>query len=128
MAVWLTDAWFEAVVARGGQCPPAPGVSARVQVALIGGPDGDVDVQFVVDDGRVVAGGLGRVADPDVTGTVPFADAEALVRGDLDLPTAFMQGRVKLAGDMKVALEVLVWSSTDAARALITDVAAASEF
>ena len=68
------------------------------------------DPQYAValDDGKLqlepVAG------DASVVITASEADAEALRQGDLDLAVAFMQGRVKAAGDMKTFLELLTRS------------------
>jgi hypothetical protein len=65
------------------------------------------DAQYVIsrgDDGLVVAPLQGDAA---VVFTATPADADALAAGKLDLAVAFMQGRVKAAGDGKALLELL---------------------
>ena len=65
----------------------------------------DPQYAAVVDEGNLrlepVAG------EAPIVITASEADAEALRRGDLDLAVAFMQGRVKAAGDMKAFLDLL---------------------
>ena len=65
------------------------------------------DAQYVItrgDDGLVVAPLAG---DAPVVFTATPTDADALAEGKLDLAVAFMQGRVKAAGDGKALLELL---------------------
>jgi hypothetical protein len=65
------------------------------------------DAQYVITcgaDGLVVAPLEG---DAPVVFTATPADADALAAGELDLAVAFMQGRVKAAGDGKALLELL---------------------
>lgn len=59
------------------------------------------DPQWVisVDDSGLTVTPL--EGDPPVVFTATPADAEAVQSGSLDLSVAFMQGRVKAAGDMK---------------------------
>ncbi len=42
----------------------------------------------------------------DTTISVDWADWEALQRGQLDPMTAFMQGKLKIAGDMSTAMQL----------------------
>lgn len=65
------------------------------------------DAQYVItrgSDGLVVAPPEG---DAPVIFTATPADADALAAGELDLAVAFMQGRVKAAGDGRALLELL---------------------
>jgi hypothetical protein len=45
--------------------------------------------------------------DAPLVFTATPADAEALANGELDLAVAFMQGRVKAAGDNRALLDLL---------------------
>ena len=61
-----------------------------------------------LDDGVVAEAGSGSSSGkPDVTLTVPFAEAVAMAAGELDPSVAFMQGRMKTAGDPGLVLDVL---------------------
>jgi len=44
--------------------------------------------------------------DADCTVSCSLATLEALVAGDLDPTAAFMQGKIKIAGDMSVAMRL----------------------
>jgi hypothetical protein len=65
------------------------------------------DALYVItlDGDRLVVEPL--VGDAPVAFTATPADAEALAEGTLDLAVAFMQGRVKAAGDNRALLELL---------------------
>ena len=50
---------------------------------------------------------MGRFPDPDCTFTLPYAEAVRIHRGELDPSVAFMQGKLKVAGDMAKVMELL---------------------
>jgi putative sterol carrier protein len=65
------------------------------------------DAQYVITrrDGGIDVAPL--EGDASLVFTATPADAEALAEGKLDLAVAFMQGRVKAAGDNRALLELL---------------------
>lgn len=128
MARWLTEEWFELVRDLLRRQPVGSGLSARLQLSLSGGAEGDVDCHVVFDDGAVVDLSSGRIADPDVTVAASVDDAARILRGELDPATAYMQGRLKAAGDMATVLALLASMSSEAHRTLRSDVATATEF
>jgi len=67
------------------------------------------DPQFVItfDGGKLRVTPLQPGDDASLVFTAKAADAEALQNGDLNLNVAFMQGRVKAAGDMTKLMELL---------------------
>ena len=76
-----------------------------LQQVIPDGPDGrEVAYALVVSDGRVRVV-RGRVADPDLTFTQDRATAEAIHRGDLSAQAAFMQGRLRLGGDLRAVID-----------------------
>lgn len=99
-----------------GQAWPTS-LTCTVVVEVTGGADADVAVHGRVADGSLVASGLGPTDAPDLTLTVSDADARALLTGALEPAVAFMQGRLKVAGDMGALLDLLATSGTDEARA-----------
>ncbi|GEM_PF-66743 len=138
MAELFSQAWLDEVrrLAAGG---PRPDVSARVRWVVRGGPGeapsrgrgagaGGAETRFymILDHGRPVEMMLGDLDDADVTFTVPYDDAAAVVRGELDLSVAFMQGRMKVEGDMGVLLTLLPAAETAEGSALLERIAAAT--
>jgi len=103
VAEFLTDDWMAALVGTGG----APGATGTVQVVVTGAPDGDGKWYARLDDGVVAEAALGTRSGAELTLTVSYADATAIVAGDLDPSVAFMQGRMKTAGDPGLVLDVL---------------------
>jgi len=60
-----------------------------------------------------VGSGAGTVPSPDVTLTLTDTDARAVLSGELGLSVAFMQGRMKVAGDMAPLVDLLALAATD---------------
>ena len=100
MATFLSQEWHDAERAASAKQPAVPGASARVQWIVTGGPDGEVRFTQVVEDGRVVEQQLGDDASADYTLTAPIALFTAIHEGEVDETVAFMQGKLKFAGNM----------------------------
>ena len=128
MTKWLTAEWFDETRAMAADQPEGPGLRARIQYEITGGPDGDVAYYWVLEDSALVDSALGRLDDPDVTVTFTWADALAVHRGDLDPTVAFMQGRMKVAGSMAVMLALLPVTNTPGYRDLQRRIAAVTDF
>ncbi len=123
----LSAEWFDRARQVGADGPGLDEVSGRVQCEITGGPDGDVSCYWVLEDGRVTSGSGGRLADAEVTLTLSWGDAVAVLRGDLDPNVAFMQGRMKVSGSMGVMIELLSLANTPEGRALREGIAAVGE-
>jgi putative sterol carrier protein len=104
---WLSAEWFDQARAMAVDQLSYPGLSARIQYEVTGGPDGDVSYYCILEDGRLQSSAGGRVESPDVTITAPWADSVAMEQGDLDPNVAFMQGRMKVSGSMGVMMALL---------------------
>ena len=128
MTKWLTAEWFDETRAMAADQPVDPGLSARIQCQISGGPDGEVTCHEVFDDGHLVSRGLGAVKGPDVTLSVAWADAMAMQRGDLDPNVAFMRGALKVAGSMGVMLSLLPLAHTPEYRDVRQRIADITEF
>jgi putative sterol carrier protein len=122
---WLSAEWFDQTRAMAADQPEHLGLSARIQYEMTGGPDGEVSYYWILEDGRLEASAAGTIDAPDVTLTLPWDDAVAMQRGELDPNVAFMQGRMKVAGSMGVMMALLPVTNTPEYQELrrrITDV------
>jgi putative sterol carrier protein len=101
---FLTDAWLDELetAARAAELPAMPRLV--LQQVVTDGPDGEVAYALVVEDGRVELR-RGRVEQADLVFTQDRATAEAIHRGDLSAQAAFMQGRLRLGGDLRSVID-----------------------
>jgi hypothetical protein len=104
VAEFLTDEWFAEVeaAARAADVDVAPRLV--LQQVVPDGPAGEVAYAVVVDAGKVEVQ-RGRVEAPDLVFTQDRATAEAIHRGDLSAQAAFMQGRLRLGGDLRAVID-----------------------
>jgi putative sterol carrier protein len=128
VARFLSPDWLGEVSALGGQDAAFGDVSARVELVVSGGPDGDVKCVLVLDGGRIAETRPGAATDAELTMTLDYATAAEIQQGTLDPSVAFMQGRSKAAGDTGVLLQLLPVARTDAYRALRDKLNANTEF
>jgi putative sterol carrier protein len=77
--------------------------NALLQFNITG--DGGGSWTATIKDGKI---GIeqGTSSSPDMTVTTSADDMLALVSGDLNAVSAFMQGRVKIDGDMSLAMKL----------------------
>ena len=76
-----------------------------LQQVVTDGPDGhEVAYALVVRGGRVHVE-RGRADDPDLVFTQDRDTAEAIHRGELSAQAAFMQGRLRLGGDLRAVVD-----------------------
>jgi hypothetical protein len=99
----LADGWLDGWKGRGRP----PGRSGSVHVLVTGLPDGDASWHARLEDGVVVDVAPGDAPGADVTLTLPAPLAAAVASGSLAPSAAFMQGRMKTAGDPGLVLDVL---------------------
>jgi predicted lipid carrier protein YhbT len=128
VSTWLTDEWFDQTRALAADQPERPGLSARMQFVVTGGPDGDVRYYWVLEDGHLRQSGLGEVDHPDVTLTTVRPDAVAMAKGELDPNVAFMQGKMKVAGSMGIMMRLLPVTNTPEYQDLRRQITAVTEF
>ena len=115
---WLSDAWVATGAAEAAELTGPPSLSGSVLVEVTDGPDGDVTLHADFAEGRLVGSGAGAPASADLTLTLTDSDARAVLSGALDPSVAFMQGRMKVSGDMGPLLDLLALAGTEQARAL----------
>ncbi|MDA8298115.1 MAG: SCP2 sterol-binding domain-containing protein [Actinomycetota bacterium] len=117
MAKWLTQEWLDESLALATDQPEIPGATAAIQYVVTDGPDGDISYYWVVEDGHLRENRLGVLDSAEVTLTETYDDALAMQRGELDMNAAFLQGRVKVDGDVAKLMSLLpITMSPDFAR------------
>jgi putative sterol carrier protein len=104
---FLSEGWLDAQREAGEGLPDRPGATGTLQLTVTGAPGGDVVYWLAFEDGRLVDGRLGPAPAPEVEATAPLALAAELAEGDGDPAPAFMQGRMKVAGDQALLLRLL---------------------
>ena len=100
---WL-DAAREAVAADGALARALAGVTLTVEQTVDGTPDGTVRWHVAVDDGKVTLT-PGPAARPDVCFTTTWDTAVAVARGELAAQRAFVEGRLRVGGDLRVLID-----------------------
>ena len=100
MAKFLSQEWLDEGRKLSQEFPERPGATARMQFAVTGGPEGDVKYYQVLDNGKILESTLGEDANADFTMTSSYDDTVKIQKGELDPNAAFMQGRMKVTGNM----------------------------
>ena len=107
MPKYLSQEWLDASRQASQDFPERPGASVRMQYHVTGGPEGDVRYYQLVANGKVTEATLGQDPDADVTLTVTYDDSVRVQKGEIDVTAAFMDGRIKVTGDMGKLLSLL---------------------
>jgi putative sterol carrier protein len=100
MSKWLTQEWLDETCRMADSQPERPGASAKMQYVVTGGPDGEIRYYWILENGRLQKSELGDLEGAEVTMTQTYEDAKKIQKGELDANAAFMQGRIKVAGNM----------------------------
>ncbi len=125
---FLSQAWLDLHTAAAADLPEHPGATARILHVVTGSPDGEVRYVQRTVDGRLQEATLGDDPTADVTLTQTYADAREIADGTVDLMAAFMQGRVKVVGDMSKLLALMPLTRSEEHRAAALRVAEHTAF
>ena len=118
MPQYLSQEWLDTGRTLAVDQPARPGASARIQWVVTAGPDGDIKYWWRLEDGKLLESELGAIADADFTITLSYEDSVKIQKDELDANAAFMQGRMKVAGDMGKFLHLLPITNSTEYRAL----------
>jgi putative sterol carrier protein len=128
MSKWLSQEWLDETRKMAEGQPERAGASARMQYVVTGGPDGDIDYYWVLENGKITESQLGKLPDAEVTLTTAYPDALKIQKGELDANAAFMQGKVKVTGNMAKVMSLLPITNSPEYKQLQTEIAAITEF
>jgi putative sterol carrier protein len=103
---FLSDEWAQALKAELNQSEDfrqaAAGHEATIQ-QVITGTDGATHYWITIGEGTIDMG-VGDIGGEDATITQSYDSAAALAKGELSPVTAFMTGKLKIAGNMGMIL------------------------
>jgi putative sterol carrier protein len=104
---FLTPEWAEALKAElnGSETfrSAAAGQAATIQQVITTSEGGDTHYWIRIADGGIDLG-VGDAEAPDATITQSYDTAVSLARSELSAVTAFMTGKIKIAGNMGLLL------------------------
>ncbi|MBV9708334.1 MAG: SCP2 sterol-binding domain-containing protein [Chloroflexi bacterium] len=101
MIMTISEA-FEAMPSRFNPAA-ATGITKTLQWNITGDQPGVWAFQIVEGTGRLIPGGVEK---PDITFTTSGKDWLAIAEGKQDAMKAFMTGKLKVTGDMMLAMKV----------------------
>lgn len=128
MAKYLTQEWLDLQKELAAEFPERPGATARMQYVVTGGPDGDVQYYTVIENGKIVESSLGEDAQAEFTLTQSYDDSVKVTKGELDANAAFMQGKVKVTGNMGKLMSLMPLTQSPEYKAIAEKVRDQTEF
>jgi putative sterol carrier protein len=128
VAKYLTQEWLDESRELAKDQPERAGASAKMQYVVTGAPDGDVKYYWVLEDGKLLESQLGEIADADFTLTSTFDDSVAIAKGELDANAAFMQGKMKVTGNVGKLMQLMPLTMSPEYQALGEKIRAITEF
>ncbi len=128
MAKYLTQEWLDLQQELGASFPEKPGASARMQSVVTGAPGGDAKYHTVIEDGKVLESSMGEDPDAEFTLTTAYDDSVRIAKGELDANAAFMQGKVKVTGNMGKLLTLMPLTQSPEYKDISAKVADQTEF
>jgi len=82
----------------------------------------------VLENGKLLESRLGELPDAEVTLTESYEDAMRIQKNELDANAAFMQGRVKVTGNMAKLMAMLPITNSAEYKQLQLDTLEITEF
>lgn len=107
MPEYLSDEWHAAAKELAQSFPDKPGASVKMAWVVTASPRGDLKYFMIIENGKILDQGNGELADAEMTMTAAWEDSVRIQKGELDANAAFMQGKVKLSGNMGKAMALM---------------------
>ncbi len=129
MVKYLTQEWLDLQRELAQDFPERPGATARMQYVVTGTPDdGDVSYHTVIDNGTMTENALGTDAEAEFTLSSTYDDSVKILQGELDANAAFMQGRMKVTGNMGKLMSLMPLTQSPEYKAIQAKVAEQTTF
>jgi len=128
MAKFLSQEYMDLQKKLAEDQPERPGTTARMQYVVTGGPEGDIRYFWVLEDGKLLEAALGDKDDAEVTLTQTYDDAVKIAKGELDPNAAFMQGKIKVTGNMQKLMQLMPLTSAPEYKELQKQLRGQTEF
>lgn len=127
MTRFLSTDFFELLARESRHHPVVEGADADLDLAVPGAPDGDVVVRLEIRDGHLVAHETDPAQAAPLQLSCPHDLAVELLTRETSVAVAFMQGRLKVNGDMPAMHRLLPLTARGSFDDLLERVAAATE-
>jgi putative sterol carrier protein len=127
MAKYLSQEWLDLQRELAQDFPERPGATARMQYVVTGAPEGDVKYFTVIDNGVMQENTLGTDTGAEFTLSTTYDDSVKILNGELDANAAFMQGRMKVSGNMGKLMSLMPLTQSAEYKAIQAQVAAKTE-
>ena len=128
MSKYLSQEWLDEGKELAQEFPERPGASARMQYVVTGGPEGDVKYYQVIENGKTLESTLGEDPDAEFTLTLSYDDSVKVQKGELDANAAFMQGRMKVTGNMGKLMSLMPLTQSPEYKAIQEKIREKTEF
>ncbi len=128
MAKYLSQEWLDLQKELAQEFPDRPGATARMQYVVTATPEGDVSYYQVIADGKMVESQLGTDPEAEFTLTQGYEDSVKIAKGELDANAAFMQGRIKVTGNMGKLMSLMPLTQSAEYKDIAAKVAERTEF
>ena len=128
MSKYLTQEWLDETGKMADSQPERPGASARMQYVITGGPEGDIKYYWILETGKILESKLGELPDSDFTMTLTYDDSVKVQKGELDANAAFMQGRMKVTGNMGKLMTLMPLTNSPEYKALQEEIREITEY
>ncbi|MGH9025263.1 MAG: SCP2 sterol-binding domain-containing protein [Acidimicrobiia bacterium] len=128
MSKYLSQEWLDEGRKLAQDQPERPGASTRMQYVVTGGPEGDVKYYWVLENGKLIESQLGELPDAEITMTLTYDDSVQVAKGELDANAAFMQGRMKVTGNMAKLMQLMPLTNSPEYKALQDKIRAVTDY
>ena len=128
MAKYLSQEWLDEGRKLSDEFPERPGASARMQYVVTGAPEGDVKYHWVLENGKILESTVGEDPNADFTITTTYEDSKKMQDGELDANAAFMQGRMKVTGNMGKLMALMPLTQSPEYKAIQEKIRAVTEY
>ncbi len=128
MPKYLSQEWLDRQREIAQEFPERPGATAHLQYIVTGGPEGDIRYFWVIDSGKLLQDELGEDPDAEVILTLTYDDSVKMQKAELDETAAFMQGRLKVKGNMGKLMSLLPLTQSPEYKAIKAKITEQTEF